>query len=66
MDKFEPSGAILSGDTADIYFARTIEILEKENLNPMAAMEFFPCRPGILCGIEEVNHFCQSSVQCQG
>ena len=55
MDKFAPSDAVFSGDTADIYFARTIEILEKENLNPVTAMEFFPCRPGILCGIEEAK-----------
>jgi nicotinate phosphoribosyltransferase len=52
---FEPSEAVLSGDTADIYFARTLEILEREKLNPVATMEVFPGRAGILCGIEEVK-----------
>ncbi len=51
----EPSEAVLSGDTADIYFARTIDILKREQLNPVATMEVFPSRAGILCGIEEVK-----------
>jgi nicotinate phosphoribosyltransferase len=53
--KFKPSPAVLAGDTADVYFLRTREILEKENLNPMATMEVFGSRAGILCGIEEVK-----------
>jgi len=53
--KFEPSEAVLSGETADIYFARTVEILRQENLNPVATMEVFASRAGILCGIEEVK-----------
>jgi len=53
--KFEPSEAVLSGDTADVYFSRTLEILRKEGLNPMATMEFFASRAGVLCGIEEVK-----------
>ncbi len=53
--KFEPTQAVLSGDTADIYFVRTIDILRKEGLNPVATMEVFPSRAGILCGIEEVK-----------
>jgi nicotinate phosphoribosyltransferase len=53
--KFEPTEAVLSGETADIYFAHTIEILRKEGLNPVATMEVFPSRAGILCGIEEVK-----------
>jgi len=55
MAKFEPSKEVLSGDTADVYFARTIEILKKEGLNPVATMEVFPSRAGILCGIEEIK-----------
>ncbi|MFH1662782.1 MAG: nicotinate phosphoribosyltransferase [Chloroflexota bacterium] len=55
MAEFEPSREVLSGDTADIYFARTIEILKKERLNPVATMEVFSSRAGILCGIEEVK-----------
>ncbi len=55
MAKFEPSEAVLSGETADVYFARTVEILGKERLNPVATMEVFSSRAGIICGIEEVK-----------
>ncbi len=55
MAEFEPSQAVLSGDTADIYFARTIDILRREKINPVATMEVFPGRDGILCGIEEIK-----------
>jgi nicotinate phosphoribosyltransferase len=55
MAKFEPSRDVLSGETADVYFARTVEILRKEGLNPVATMEVFTTRAGILCGIEEVK-----------
>jgi nicotinamidase/pyrazinamidase len=57
--KFKPSAAVISGETADIYFPRTIEILKKENLNPVAVMEVFAGRPGVLCGIEEVKALLQ-------
>ncbi len=53
--EFKPSEAVLSGETADIYFARTIEILRHEGLNPMATMEVFPSRAGMLCGMEEAK-----------
>ncbi|MFC1920892.1 nicotinate phosphoribosyltransferase [Chloroflexota bacterium] len=53
--EFVPANSLLSGDTADIYFAHTLDILQAEGLNPVATMEFFPGRPGILCGIEEVK-----------
>ncbi|MFC1962247.1 nicotinate phosphoribosyltransferase [Chloroflexota bacterium] len=53
--KFAPAEAVLSGDTADIYFARTIEILRREGLNPPATVEVFTSRAGIACGIEEVK-----------
>ena len=49
------SDAVLKGETADIYFAHTLSILRKENLNPVAVMELFPGRAGILCGMEEVK-----------
>jgi nicotinate phosphoribosyltransferase len=45
----------LNGDTADVYFLRTVEILKKEGINPVVTMEVFPRRDGILCGIEEVK-----------
>ena len=52
---FEIPDSWLSGETADIYFPRTVEILKKEKINPVAIMEVFPRGPGILCGIEEVK-----------
>jgi len=55
MAEFKTSRDILDGDTADVYFARTIEILIKEGLNPVVTMEVFSSRAGILCGIEEVK-----------
>ncbi|MEA2085741.1 MAG: nicotinate phosphoribosyltransferase, partial [Chloroflexota bacterium] len=53
--KFELSEAVLSGDSADIYFARTVEILRQEGLNPVATMEVFSGGTGIVCGMEEVR-----------
>ncbi|MBA7600227.1 hypothetical protein ES703_07276 [subsurface metagenome] len=55
VPKFEPTEAVLSGETADIYFAHTIEILQQEGLNPVATMEVFPSRAGVLCGMDEVK-----------
>ena len=52
---FEPSPSVLSGETADIYFVRTVEILKHEGINPVATMEVFPSRAGILCGMHEVH-----------
>jgi nicotinate phosphoribosyltransferase len=53
--EFKPSAEVISGDTADIYFVRTVEILKKEGINPRATMEVFGSRAGVLCGIEEVK-----------
>jgi len=53
--RFEPSEAVLSGETADIYFARTVEILRREGLNPVATMQVFTSGAGVFCGIEEVK-----------
>jgi nicotinate phosphoribosyltransferase len=53
--EFKPSPEVISGDTADVYFVRTIDILRKENLNPVATMEVFSSRAGLLCGVEEVK-----------
>ena len=52
--KFETPDSILSGDTADVYFPRAVEILKKEGLDPMATMEVFASRDGVLCGMHEV------------
>ncbi len=55
IPEFEPAAEVLSGETADIYFARTVDILRHEGLNPAATMQVFPNRAGMLCGIEEVK-----------
>ncbi|MBI2288700.1 MAG: nicotinate phosphoribosyltransferase [Chloroflexi bacterium] len=55
IPEFEPTEAVLSGETADIYFAHTIEVLRHEKLNPVATMEVFGSQPGILCGMAEVK-----------
>ena len=55
LPKFEPDEVVLSGETADVYFAHTIDILRHEGLNPVATMEVFSSRAGILCGMEEVK-----------
>lgn len=55
LAKFKPSEAVLSGETADIYFTHTVDILRHEVLNPVATMEVFSSRAGILCGLEEVK-----------
>ena len=52
--EFEIHQSILSGETADVYFLRTRDIMLKEALNPLVTMEVFPGRSGILCGIREV------------
>ena len=53
--EFQPTEVVLSGETADIYFSHTIDILRHEAINPVATMEVFPSRAGIVCGIEEVK-----------
>ena len=51
--KFAPSEAVLRGDSADVYFHRTLEILKKENLDPITVMEVFPNGTGVVCGMDE-------------
>lgn len=53
--RFEPSAKVLSGETTDIYFKYTVDILSAEKINPMTTMEIFPNSGGILCGVEEVK-----------
>jgi nicotinate phosphoribosyltransferase len=50
---FETPDSILSGDTADVYFPRAVEILKRENIDPRATMEVFASGDGVLCGLEE-------------
>jgi nicotinate phosphoribosyltransferase len=50
-----PSQDILSGASADVYFSRADEILAKEHLDPIVAMEVFARRDAVLCGVDEVK-----------
>ena len=51
-----PSREILSGDSADVYFARAASILEREGLDPLVTMEVFARQDAILCGIDEAKN----------
>ena len=55
MQRRRPSSAILSGDSADVYFARADEVLAKEGLDPTVVMEVFARGDAILCGIDEAK-----------
>lgn len=55
MLRRHPSHAILTGDSADVYFARAEEILAKEGMDPVVTMEVFSRQPGVLCGIDEAK-----------
>lgn len=57
--RFTISEEILKGGTTDIYFARAVEILKKESINPVTTMEVFAGRDGMLCGMEEVQALLQ-------
>src|SRR4051794_2664332 len=51
-----PSWEILSGDSADVYFARADRVLEREGLDPIVTMEVFARQDAILCGIDEAKN----------
>jgi nicotinate phosphoribosyltransferase len=55
MQRRRPSTEILTGDSADVYFARADEILAKEGLDPLVVMEVFSRQAGVLCGIDEAK-----------
>ena len=55
MQRRRPSSEILTGDSADVYFARAEEILAKEGIDPVVVMEVFSREEGILCGIDEAK-----------
>ncbi|MFI5253894.1 MAG: nicotinate phosphoribosyltransferase [Candidatus Limnocylindrales bacterium] len=50
-----PSSEILSGESADVYFARAEEILRREGLDPIVTMEVFAREEAVLCGIDEAK-----------
>jgi len=51
-----PSREILSGDSADVYFARAASIMEREGLDPLVTMEVFARQDATLCGIDEAKN----------
>ncbi|MFL5779152.1 MAG: nicotinate phosphoribosyltransferase [Chloroflexota bacterium] len=54
--RLRPSVEILSGDSADVYFARADKILEREGLDPLVSMEVFARERALLCGIDEAKN----------
>jgi Nicotinic acid phosphoribosyltransferase len=46
----------MSGDSADVYFARAESILDREGLDPIVTMEVFTREPAVLCGIDEAKN----------
>jgi len=52
---FAPTDAVLRGDTADVYFHRTKEILAAAEVDPVVTMEVFAGRDGMLCGMREAR-----------
>jgi nicotinate phosphoribosyltransferase len=52
----KPSPEIMSGESADVYFARADTVLEREGLDPIVTMEVFARQEAILCGIDEAKN----------
>ncbi len=52
---FAPTDVVLRGDTADVYFHRTKEILVAAGENPVVTMEVFAGHDGVLCGMREAR-----------
>ena len=53
--EFNIRRSLLAGDTADVYYQRTLTILRNEGVNPVVFIEFSSSRAGILCGLGEVK-----------
>jgi nicotinate phosphoribosyltransferase len=56
LQRTRPSAEILSGESADVYFARAESILEREGLDPLVTMEVFGREEAVLCGIDEAKN----------
>ncbi len=56
LQRARPSHEILSGDSADVYFARAESILDREGLDPIVTMEIFGRQHAVLCGIDEARN----------
>jgi nicotinate phosphoribosyltransferase len=56
LERPRPSHEILSGATADVYFARANSILDREGLDPVVLMEVFCREDAVLCGMGEATN----------
>ncbi len=56
LQRIRPSTEILSGATADVYFARADQILAREGIDPVVTMEVFCRESAVLCGIGEAGN----------
>ena len=56
LQRTRPSPEIMSGESADVYFARAEQILEREGLDPLVTMEVFTRQEAVLCGIDEAKN----------
>ncbi len=56
LQRIRPSMEILSGATADVYFARANLILDREGLDPVVTMEVFCREDAVLCGMGEATN----------
>ena len=56
LSRSRPSHEILSGDSADVYFARAETILAQEGRDPLVTMEVFARQDAVLCGIDEARN----------
>ena len=54
-DLFAPDSDTLSGGNSDVYFRRSLDILDREHLDPVATMEIFARRSAVLCGMRETH-----------
>lgn len=57
---------VIKGETADVYFLRSRQVMEREGLNPRATMEVFPGRAGLLCGMREVLPLLRQALPADG
>jgi nicotinate phosphoribosyltransferase len=56
LHRLRPSPEIMSGESADVYFARAAAILEREGMDPVVTMEVFTRQQAVLCGIDEAKN----------
>ncbi len=53
--RIRPSREVLTGESADVYFARAERILEREGMDPTVTIEVFSRESALLCGISEAK-----------